>query len=69
MIRRSKAFVLQPFAATLFIIIAILGACIELGVKRSHWYDILAGFTLGSIMAAYQVRTFVGIGDAEKNSI
>jgi len=55
MIRRSKAFVLQPLASTVFLIISLLGACIELGVKRSHWYDVLAGFALGSYMAVYQV--------------
>lgn len=56
MIRRSKAYVLQPLASTLFLIISLLGASIELGVKRSHWYDILAGFALGSLMAIYQVN-------------
>ena len=56
MIRRSKAFILQPLFVTLLLIISLLGACIELGVKRSHWYDILAGYILGGYVAVYQVN-------------
>lgn len=55
MIKNAKAFVLQPLAATMFLIVALLGASIEIGVKRSHWYDVLAGFILGSLQAIYQV--------------
>lgn len=55
MIKNAKAFIFQPLAATLFLIVALLGASIEIGVKRSHWYDVLAGFILGALQAIYQV--------------
>lgn len=59
MVKNAKAYVMQPLAATLFLIVALLGACIEIGVKRSHWYDVVAGFILGGIQAVYQVKMSV----------
>ena len=55
MLKNAKAYILQPMGSTLFLIVAILGACIEIGIQRSHWYDVMAGFLLGCLQAAYQV--------------
>lgn len=56
-IRIARVRIVKPFLILSIITLAIVAGGVRLASNKNHWEDVIAGFVLGAVIAAYLVTT------------